>query len=48
MAFRARITELFGIRHPILLGGMHHQGQSGIVASPPSRAIDLHRWPRLS
>lgn len=33
MAFRTRITELFGIRHPILLGGMHHLGQSGIVAA---------------
>ncbi len=32
-AFRTRITELFGIRHPILLGGMHHLGQSGIVAA---------------
>src|SRR5882672_2971996 len=31
--FRTRITELFGIRHPILLGGMHHLGQSGIVAA---------------
>ena len=33
MAFRMRITELFGIRHPILRGGMHHLGQSGIVAA---------------
>ncbi|MEJ8821052.1 nitronate monooxygenase [Variovorax humicola] len=33
MAFRTRITDLFGIRHPILLGGMHHLGQSGIVAA---------------
>jgi NAD(P)H-dependent flavin oxidoreductase YrpB (nitropropane dioxygenase family) len=32
-AFRTRITELFGIRHPILLGGMHHLGQSDIVAA---------------
>jgi len=31
--FRTRITELFGIQHPILLGGMHHLGQSGIVAA---------------
>ncbi len=31
--FRTRITELFGIRHPILLGGMHHLGQSDIVAA---------------
>ncbi|MDM0103461.1 nitronate monooxygenase [Variovorax sp. J22R24] len=31
--FRTRLTELFGIRHPILLGGMHHLGQSDIVAA---------------
>ncbi|MNL11363.1 Nitronate monooxygenase [compost metagenome] len=31
--FRTRITEGFGIRHPILLGGMHHLGQSDIVAA---------------
>lgn len=31
--FRTRITELFGIRHPILLGGMHHLGRSEIVAA---------------
>ncbi|RZL91508.1 MAG: hypothetical protein EOP82_12585 [Variovorax sp.] len=31
--FRTRITELFGIRHPILLGGMHHLGQSDVVAA---------------
>lgn len=30
--FRTRITELFGIDHPILLGGMHHLGRSGVVA----------------
>jgi NADH:quinone reductase (non-electrogenic) len=31
--FRNRVTELFGIAHPILLGGMHHLGRSGIVAA---------------
>lgn len=31
--FHTRITELFGIRHPLLLGGMHHLGESGIVAA---------------
>lgn len=31
--FRTRITELFGIEHPILLGGLHHLGESGIVAA---------------
>ena len=31
--FQTRITERFGIRHPILLGGMHHLGESGIVAA---------------
>ncbi|MFM0340602.1 NAD(P)H-dependent flavin oxidoreductase [Paraburkholderia fungorum] len=32
-SFRTRITDCFGIRHPILLGGMHHLGESGIVAA---------------
>ena len=32
-SFRTRITDLFGIRHPLLLGGMHHLGESGIVAA---------------
>ncbi|MFJ4293184.1 NAD(P)H-dependent flavin oxidoreductase [Cupriavidus sp. NPDC089707] len=32
-AFRTRITELLGIRYPILLGGMHHLGTSGVVAA---------------
>lgn len=31
--FRNRITALFGIRHPILLGGMHQLGRSGVVAA---------------
>lgn len=31
--FRTRITELLSIRHPILLGGMHHLGESRIVAA---------------
>lgn len=31
--FRTRLTECFGIRHPILLGGMHHLGESGMVAA---------------
>ena len=31
--FRTRLTECFDIRHPILLGGMHHLGESGIVAA---------------
>lgn len=31
--FNTRITELFGIRHPILLGGMHHLGRADIVAA---------------
>ncbi len=31
--FRTRLTELFGIRHPILLGGMHQLGRSGVVAA---------------
>ena len=31
--FRTRITRLFGIEHPILLGGLHHLGESGIVAA---------------
>ncbi|WP_035880793.1 NAD(P)H-dependent flavin oxidoreductase [Cupriavidus metallidurans] len=31
--FRTRLTDLFGIRHPLLLGGMHHLGESGVVAA---------------
>lgn len=31
--FRTRITDLFGIRHPILMGGMQHYGQSALVAA---------------
>ncbi|MCY1214731.1 hypothetical protein D9M68_62560 [compost metagenome] len=31
--FRTRITELLSIRHPILLGGMHHLGESRMVAA---------------
>ena len=30
--FRTRITTMFGIEHPILMGGMHHLGQSDLVA----------------
>ncbi|MBE0592633.1 MAG: nitronate monooxygenase [Gemmatimonadales bacterium] len=30
---RNRITALFGIDHPVLLGGMHHLGRSGLVAA---------------
>ena len=31
--FRTRMTELFGIRHPIMLGGLHHLGESTLVAA---------------
>lgn len=31
--FRTRVTELFGIEHPLFLGGMHHLGESGVVAA---------------
>jgi len=31
--FRTRITALFGIRHPLLLGGMHILGESGLMAA---------------
>ncbi|CAG2148061.1 NADH:quinone reductase [Cupriavidus yeoncheonensis] len=31
--FRTRLTDLFDIRHPLLLGGMHHLGESGVVAA---------------
>jgi NADH:quinone reductase (non-electrogenic) len=30
--FDTRLTRMLGIRHPLLLGGMHHLGQSGLVA----------------
>lgn len=31
--FRTRVTELFGIEHPLFLGGMHHLGRSDVVAA---------------
>lgn len=31
--FRTRITELFGIRYPILMGDMQHFGRSALVAA---------------
>ena len=31
--FRTAITELFGVEHPILLGGMDHPARSGLVAA---------------
>lgn len=31
--FDTRITRLFGIRHPLLVGGMHHLSTSGLVAA---------------
>ena len=30
---RTRITELFGIRHPIIQGGMHHVGYAEMAAA---------------
>jgi NADH:quinone reductase (non-electrogenic) len=33
MAFQTRITELFGIRHPIIQGGMHHVGLAEMAAA---------------
>ena len=29
---RARITELFGIKHPIIQGGMHRVGYTALAA----------------
>lgn len=30
---KTRITELFGIEHPILQGGMHHVGYAELAAA---------------
>jgi NAD(P)H-dependent flavin oxidoreductase YrpB (nitropropane dioxygenase family) len=30
---RTRITELFGIKHPIIQGGMHHVGYAEMAAA---------------
>ena len=30
---KTRITELFGIEHPIVQGGMHHVGRAGLAAA---------------
>ena len=30
---KTRITELFGIRHPIIQGGMHHVGYAELAAA---------------
>src|ERR1700738_1330060 len=30
---RTRITELFGIKHPIIQGGMHHVGYAELAAA---------------
>ena len=35
---KTRITELLGIRHPIMQGGMHHVGYA-----PPTPEM-LKRW----
>lgn len=32
-SIHTRITALFGIRHPLLLGGMHILGEAGLVAA---------------
>src|SRR5690606_29549406 len=31
--FETRLTRLFGIEHPILVGGMHHLSDAAIVAA---------------
>ena len=33
---RTRITELFGIRHPIIQGGMHYVGYAELAAAVSS------------
>lgn len=30
---KTRITELFGIEHPIIQGGMHHVGYAELVSA---------------
>ena len=38
---KTRITELFGIEHPIIQGGMHHVGLAELAARL-ARAVE--RW----
>src|SRR5215217_302385 len=33
MAFKTRITDLFGIEHPIVMGGMAGVGRAGLAAA---------------
>jgi hypothetical protein len=32
---KTRITEMFGIQHPIIQGGMHHVGRGGLIHDKP-------------
>ena len=36
---KTRITELFGIKHPIIQGGMHYVGFAEMAA-----AVSMARW----
>jgi len=41
---KTRITELFGIKHPIIQGGMHHVGyaeMAAAVSNPAGSASSL-------
>jgi NADH:quinone reductase (non-electrogenic) len=31
--FKTRITEIFGVKHPLIQGGMRHVGRAGLVAA---------------
>ena len=51
---KTRITELFGIQHPIIQGGMHYVGYAELVAavslslihiSEPTRPVGISRMP---
>ena len=44
---KTRITELFGIRHPIIQGGMHYVGRAELASdvsnAGASRGYHIHR-----
>ena len=36
---KTKITELFGIEHPIIQGGMHHVGFAELAAAVSMQAV---------
>lgn len=42
---KTRITELFGIQHPIIQGGMHYVGFAELAAAVQRRRTGHHHRP---